>query len=661
MDPAWVTDLLDWLAASPGWATAIIFVIALCEGIVGAGLIVPGATLLFIAGGLVGTGHLELWPSLAAAFAGAFIGDSISYVLGRCYGTRLRGAWPLRRYPRALARGDALFASHGGKALVIGRFVGPVRGIIPAIAGMMRMPPRYFFVVNLLSALPWAPAYLLPGLVFGASLAVAASVALRLVAVLLLALFGGWALWWMARRLVLPRLRRLTALLAWRVRLGGRLHPLAARVLSGPRMALRAFSYPAGWVWWAAVAALAALTLRQAWLGPPTLVDEALLGLLTMQVDPGLRASLSWVALVLEPAVWGAAWLAGVAWLLGQRRLRVAAVLTALVPGAALTALLLGVAAGGWRPVALYSGAPALAYPAPDVAAFTALILASGVLATVAYGGTRRTVQVLGVAVPLLAAAASVAVGDRWLADAVGGLLLGVVVSAVVVWAGTGPGGRAPAERGLPLVVGAVLAVALALAAATVGPAERDRVIAQAERPSLSVSEWVTLGPADALNRELRWLDGGRRPVDLQWLASGEAMAERLAEAGWQRPERRLHGALRWLQPEPQLGAMAPLPRWYRGRLPEQAWVRPAGAGARAVLRLWPASVAIADGGQRLWLVSLEVEAIQPGWPVAHARSRLAEPGERVRLVHALRAEGELWIRQPGQPARLVPVDRVGD
>ena len=84
MDPAWVTDLLDWLAASPGWATAIIFVIALCEGIVGAGLIVPGATLLFIAGGLVGTGHLELWPSLAAAFAGAFIGDSISYVLGRC-------------------------------------------------------------------------------------------------------------------------------------------------------------------------------------------------------------------------------------------------------------------------------------------------------------------------------------------------------------------------------------------------------------------------------------------------------------------------------------------------------------------------------------------------------------------------------------------------
>lgn len=116
MDLTWITGVLDWVAAHPGWATLVIFLIALCEGVVVAGLIVPGATLLFFAGALVGTGHLELGPSLIAAFTGAFIGDSISYWLGRHFGDRLRTYWPLRRYPGALAKGTPSSPPTGARA-----------------------------------------------------------------------------------------------------------------------------------------------------------------------------------------------------------------------------------------------------------------------------------------------------------------------------------------------------------------------------------------------------------------------------------------------------------------------------------------------------------------------------------------------------------------
>ena len=654
MDFSWAYALLDWLAAHPGWATLIIFVVALCEGVVVAGLIVPGATLLFIAGALVGTGHLELWPSLAAAFAGALIGDTISYWLGRHLGDRLRTYWPLRRYPGALAKGDAFFATHGGKSLVFGRFVGPVRGIIPAIAGMMNMPARPFLVVNFLSALCWAPAYLLPGMVFGASLAVAASVALRLGALLLGSLVVVWLVWWLFRRLLAPRLRRLGAFVAWRARRWGRVHPLAAQALSGPRHALRAFSYGAGWIWWAALIALGVLLFRQAWLGGPTLVDEALLGALTLGMDTGLRAVFVLPALLVEPQAWVPAWIAGVLWVAAGGRLRVALVLGVLVPGAALAALGLGYLSGNLSPAELYRGAPPLAFPSPALAGFTSLVLAAGVLATVAYGPLRRPVQVLGVAIPLLAAASSVIVGDRWLADAVGGVLLGLVMGGLVVLARTASQRRAP-ERTLPAIVALVLVVAVSAKGVVTLSEERQRFIDQAEPPVLSVEEWLAVGAADELARELGWLDGGRRPVDFQWLGSPSQIAECLGEGPWYPPQRRLYGLLRWLEPEPDVVRMAPLARWYRGRLPAVIGVWPHGDSERRVLRLWSAPVRLDEGERRLWLGSVEVERIQPGWPVAAIQSRAATPEEREQVLGQLVTADDLQVQVPSQPVRILP------
>ncbi|WVM90805.1 VTT domain-containing protein [Halopseudomonas pachastrellae] len=68
-----------------------------------------------------------------------------------------------RRHPQWIDRGERFFRRYGWVSVVLGRFIGPIRPIIPLVAGMFDMPAWRFVAINLLSALVWAPAYLIPG------------------------------------------------------------------------------------------------------------------------------------------------------------------------------------------------------------------------------------------------------------------------------------------------------------------------------------------------------------------------------------------------------------------------------------------------------------------------------------------------------------------
>src|SRR5690606_27242897 len=139
---------------------------------------------MLAAGALVGLDRLDLVPLLAASVAGAFIGDGASFWLGRRYRDRLEDMWPFRRHPAWLSRGRDFFVRHGGKSVILGRFIGPLWPLVPRAAGMLGMRPASFVAINFASALLWAPAYLLPGVVFGASIALAGAVATRLAVLL---------------------------------------------------------------------------------------------------------------------------------------------------------------------------------------------------------------------------------------------------------------------------------------------------------------------------------------------------------------------------------------------------------------------------------------------------------------------------------------------
>jgi len=153
----------EWIIANPTWAGLVVFTLAMSESLAVVGLFIPGFVVMGIVGGLISAEVLELVPTLLWAIAGAVVGDGVSYYIGHYFKEQLPHVWPFRRFPQWLERGKKFFIDHGGKSIVIGRFVGPVRPFIPVVAGMMNMKPRNFLVANVLSAIIWAPVYMLPG------------------------------------------------------------------------------------------------------------------------------------------------------------------------------------------------------------------------------------------------------------------------------------------------------------------------------------------------------------------------------------------------------------------------------------------------------------------------------------------------------------------
>ena len=185
---SWLDPFLQWIAHHPHGAGLAVFAVAATEGLLVLGLLVPGVLLMFGVGALVANGTMSLASTLAWAAGGAFCGDALSFLLGRHYRGHLQERWPFSRYPAILGRGGEFFHRHGGKSVILGRFVGPMRPIVPAVAGAAGMPPARFAAFDMLAAALWSPAYILPGVVFGASLGLAAKIASRLVVLVLLVL-----------------------------------------------------------------------------------------------------------------------------------------------------------------------------------------------------------------------------------------------------------------------------------------------------------------------------------------------------------------------------------------------------------------------------------------------------------------------------------------
>lgn len=200
-----ISPILQWINAHPHLAGLATFIISAAESIAIVGTIVPGSVMMTAIGTLAGAGVMPLWSTILWAILGAIVGDSISYWIGFYFKNRLRDIWPFRSYPNLLATGEKFFCKHGGKSVFIGRFVGPVRALVPLIAGMLRMKPSRFAISNVASAIGWAPAYMLPGIALGAaSLELPPDLAAHAILMLLLiGLFILLCLWFLQRLFLL--------------------------------------------------------------------------------------------------------------------------------------------------------------------------------------------------------------------------------------------------------------------------------------------------------------------------------------------------------------------------------------------------------------------------------------------------------------------------
>jgi undecaprenyl-diphosphatase len=163
------TESWQWLMTYQHWLGGIIIGIAFIESFAVIGIIVPGVVLLAAAAFIAGTGALDLSTTLVCAFIGAVSGDGISFLIGRYFHEHINNMWPFKKNRSWLVKGESFFEKYGLFSIVIGRFFGPIRPIMPLAAGSMHMSAIQFYSVNFLSAIAWAPTYILPGFMAGSA------------------------------------------------------------------------------------------------------------------------------------------------------------------------------------------------------------------------------------------------------------------------------------------------------------------------------------------------------------------------------------------------------------------------------------------------------------------------------------------------------------
>jgi membrane-associated protein len=165
LDPAGLlSDLLGHMGV---WVYAIIFVIIFAEtGLVFAPFL-PGDSLLFAAGAFAGTGRLDLWAVVVIVIAGAVVGDAVNYAIGRSFGKVIAARAGRIIKLRHIEAAEGFYERHGGKAIVLARFVPVVRTFAPFVAGMGKMSLRRFWCFNWLGALGWTAVFVTAGYFFG--------------------------------------------------------------------------------------------------------------------------------------------------------------------------------------------------------------------------------------------------------------------------------------------------------------------------------------------------------------------------------------------------------------------------------------------------------------------------------------------------------------
>lgn len=156
-----------WVAQYGAWIYLILFLIVFAE----TGLVVvpflPGDSLLFIAGAFAATGSMDPGLLLVLLFVAAVTGNTVNYYVGRYIGPRVFSQ-NIRFLDRAaLVKTHAFYEKHGGKTLIIARFLPVIRTFAPFVAGVGYMTLGRFQLFNVIGALLWVVLLVLSGYFFG--------------------------------------------------------------------------------------------------------------------------------------------------------------------------------------------------------------------------------------------------------------------------------------------------------------------------------------------------------------------------------------------------------------------------------------------------------------------------------------------------------------
>ena len=614
MSMASFIQLFEWLSEHPVIAGLLVFAIALSESLALIGLIIPGVLFMVLFGALITTGYLDFSTTVIAAILGAIAGDGISYWLGRRYHKQLNNLWPFRNRPQLMERGNRFFHRHGGKSILLGRFVGPLRPIIPAIAGMLDMPIGRFAFTNVLSALLWGPIVLLPGMAFGLSLEVASEFAGRfsLLLVILLALL--WLVFWIIKQVYSFLVPRTDILLSHVINWINR-HPLVGQVpaalIDSKHPEMRALTLLAFVLLFAAIAFTALsqfLSERSLVLGMNDLVHFQLQQLQTPLFER--------IALVLnhlgDDIFLGVLTGIMLTWFVLHRNW--------LATGHLLAAFIL--------PLIVIHTLQLLFYvPPPDILATQSAFNFPGAhiaLATAVYGFIAVALSrelpyplhagvYMWVSLILLIGFSRLYLGIHWLSDVLGGILLGLIWVALL-----GIGYRRhihlptlplrtlfyPSIAALVLFIVYPLSQPGKLQPASATTTQSYRVGWQAWQES--GWEQIQQYRSDLMQRK-------KYPINLQWLATQKQITSVMKKSKWLPNEHSIGDLTGWLRPSTTLQQLPIIPHLHEGRYETIRYVRYDVQHNRVlVARFWKTDIYVEKQQSERPLWSGEISYLEP-------------------------------------------------
>jgi len=648
LETDWTQDLLNWMSANPGWAGFWVFLMSFVESLAFVGILIPGIIILFGLGALISLGAMDMFPIWFWGSLGAFVGDLTSYALGRRYRNHLPEIWPFSKFPRMLERGRSYFRVHGPKSVVVGRFIGPLRPVIPVTAGMLGLSARRFLLVDIPACIAWTPAYLIPGMLFGASLEIASEYAGRLSLVIVIGAVVLWLTWWIiwtAYEFLASRSARwMRHVIRWLRR-----HPVFRRI-AGPLLdssqpevlSITMMGLLLVLIFWGMVT----LLFLSPFSASPQSIDQSVqayaLTLRNHVADPLMVAliqlSRMWVLIPTSMAV--------LLWLIGAGRKKAALHWLVAMGGGVILQLLLG-----WslRSTPLLSEAGFNAAYNPSEALTLATVVLGYFAVMVARELKRRKRKwpyvIVGLLLSLLVLA-RLYLGLDWFSGALMGVALGMAWTFVV--------GIAYRQRALRPFNGMAASLIffgmLAVTFAWQVDENLDNDIAALKLP-LPQSELSAQGWWESEWRMLpRERTGSRtvvaREFNFQYAGEPQNLARVLAVSGWQEaPAANWRWALMSLNPEPTEMSLPPLKRDYLGHADVLLLHRLGGdPSTQETIRIWDSGFRLKPDGKTVYLGQIDTETlVQRAKVFSYWRARPAVPESLESLKKEL--EG-LLVRQ---------------
>ena len=192
--------LESFVAQHGVWVYALLFVIVFCE----TGLVVtpflPGDSLLFVTGAVAAAGGMNIAAVMATLITAALCGDNVNYWIGRVVGPKVFHYRDSRWFnPRHLQRAHAFYERHGGKTIVLARFVPIVRTYVPFVAGIGSMPYLRYLAFCVAGALIWVVSLCQAGYWFGNIAVVRKNLTAVILVIVFLSISPGLIAWLRSR------------------------------------------------------------------------------------------------------------------------------------------------------------------------------------------------------------------------------------------------------------------------------------------------------------------------------------------------------------------------------------------------------------------------------------------------------------------------------